>query len=202
MQILILAATEKEVAPFRQAMPDANILIAGVGTASTIYQLVKFIQTNEISYVIQAGLGGSFAQNLKLGDVVAIRKDAFAQSGVWEENQLFTLKEKGIDESFMSLENENPGLKDFGLPIADAVTVDLIHDQTVLKALIENKHQATVESMEGAALHFVCLQEGIPFLQLRAISNYVGDRNKSNWKIDTAIVHLNKELLRIYSQLT
>jgi futalosine hydrolase len=34
--------------------------------------------------------------------------------------------------------------------------------------------------MEGAALHFVCLQEDISFIQLRAISNFVGERDSGN----------------------
>ncbi len=51
--------------------------------------------------------------------------------------------------------------------------------------------------MEGAAFHYVCLQEKIPFLQLRAISNYVGERNKANWNLNEAIRNLNKKLIEI-----
>ena len=56
--------------------------------------------------------------------------------------------------------------------------------------------------MEGAALHYVCLMENIPFLQLRAVSNFVGERNKANWEIGEAIHHLNEKLKSIIQQLT
>ena len=56
--------------------------------------------------------------------------------------------------------------------------------------------------MEGAVLHYICLQEDIPFLQLRSISNYVGERDKTRWKIKEAVDNLNAELLNIISQLT
>ncbi len=48
--------------------------------------------------------------------------------------------------------------------------------------------------MEGAALHYVCLQEQIPFVQIRSVSNYVGERDKTKWKMKEAIENLNTEL--------
>jgi len=56
---------------------------------------------------------------------------------------------------------------------------------------------AAVESMEGAALHYVCLKEKIPFLQIRSVSNYIGERNKKKWNMKTSIENLNNELSRL-----
>ena len=53
------------------------------------------------------------------------------------------------------------------------------------------------ESMEGAALHYVCLMEKIPFLQIRSISNYIGERNKKKWNMQESINNLNENLKRI-----
>lgn len=63
------------------------------------------------------------------------------------------------------------------------------------------KYDPTIESMEGAALHYVCREFNIPFIQLRAISNYVGERDKSNWKIQEAIENLNQTILRFIDKL-
>ncbi|ULT38317.1 hypothetical protein KRR40_24600 [Niabella defluvii] len=54
--------------------------------------------------------------------------------------------------------------------------------------------------MEGAALHYVALMEKIPFLQIRGISNYVGERDKRKWNFKDAIDNLNNELVRIVEQ--
>jgi futalosine hydrolase len=51
--------------------------------------------------------------------------------------------------------------------------------------------------MEGAALHYTCLMENIPFIQLRAVSNFVGERDKNKWKMKEAIAVLNEKLRRI-----
>ncbi|NMD28678.1 MAG: futalosine hydrolase, partial [Bacteroidetes bacterium] len=40
----------------------------------------------------------------------------------------------------------------------------------------------------------VCLQKEIPFLQIRGISNYVGERDKSKWKMEEAIDNLCNSL--------
>jgi len=39
-----------------------------------------------------------------------------------------------------------------------------------------------------------CLQKEIPFLQIRGISNYVGERDKSKWKMEEAIDNLCNSL--------
>ena len=72
-------------------------------------------------------------------------------------------------------------------------------------AYYKNQLNASVESMEGAALHYVALQEKIPFLQMRSLSNFVGERDKTKWVMDVAIANLNIELIensyKIFEQM-
>jgi len=46
----------------------------------------------------------------------------------------------------------------------------------------------------------VALQEKIPFLQMRSLSNFVGERDKSKWVMQIAIANLNIELQRIITK--
>lgn len=55
--------------------------------------------------------------------------------------------------------------------------------------------------MEGAALHYVCLMEKVPFIQIRAVSNYIAERNKKNWNMKSSIINLNTELIRLLDHL-
>ena len=55
--------------------------------------------------------------------------------------------------------------------------------------------------MEGAAFHFVCLQQKIPFIQIRSISNSVGERDKSKWVIKEAVSNLNIELDKMINNI-
>jgi futalosine hydrolase len=55
--------------------------------------------------------------------------------------------------------------------------------------------------MEGAALHYVCLMEKIPFIQLRSVSNYIAERNKKNWNMKESIGNLNQALIKLLASL-
>ena len=71
-----------------------------------------------------------------------------------------------------------------------------LHKKQFLKAF-----NADIETMEGAALHYVCLQENISFLQIRSVSNHVGERDKTKWKMKQAIEDLNKHLAKLINRL-
>jgi futalosine hydrolase len=83
----------------------------------------------------------------------------------------------------------------------DGVTVNEISTDSTRIDYYRNQLNASVESMEGAAVHYVALQESIPFLQMRSLSNFVGERDKSKWVMDIAIANLNIELERTLTKL-
>jgi futalosine hydrolase len=208
MQVLVIAATANEIQPFISANTKADVLLCGVGVPSTIYHLQKRILQVEYDLVIQAGIAGAFDPNLKLAKVVFVKKDCFADLG-FEEKQAYTpvfetlLADKN-EEPFLDgwLVNDHPLLGVSRIEVLNAITVNKISDSKLQTQQYTGQFNADIESMEGAALHYVCLQEQIPFLQLRAISNYVGERDKSKWKMKEAIENLNTELVTLINGLT
>jgi futalosine hydrolase len=55
--------------------------------------------------------------------------------------------------------------------------------------------------MEGAALHYIAILEKIPFLQIRSLSNFIGERDKQQWKLKESITSLNQALQVILNKL-
>ena len=51
--------------------------------------------------------------------------------------------------------------------------------------------------MEGAAFMYACLVHGLPFAQVRAVSNVVERRNRDAWKLTEAIANLGATALRM-----
>jgi futalosine hydrolase len=51
--------------------------------------------------------------------------------------------------------------------------------------------------MEGAAFMYASLIAGVPFAQVRAVSNMVERRNRAAWKIDAAIRALGECSVRL-----
>ena len=208
MQILLVAATELEITPFLQKRPATDFLITGVGCPAAIYHLTKRLHQIDYDLVIQAGIAGSFTTSLNLGDVILVRQDNFADVGISEKNEFHTIFEKGFanENSFPFtegwLKNDNAVMDQFQLQKVKAITINTVTDSEMQIRQHVSKFDPQIETMEGAALHYICLNETIPFIQLRSISNYVGERDKSKWKMKEAIGNLNEELLRVIYKLT
>ena len=207
MQILLIAATEMEIQQ-RVSGNNIDVLVTGVGIPSTIYHLQKRLQQIDYDLVIQAGIGGSFGKEPAMGETVLVQQDSFGDLGTEKEEEFCTLFDAGLAEknefpfSEGWLINKNEWLDSFPLKKVKAVTVNKVSDDKLLKRQIEAAFHPHIETMEGAALHYVCLQEQIPFLQIRTISNCVGERNKTKWKLEDAIKNLNAELEKILAQIT
>jgi futalosine hydrolase len=212
MSILLCAATEFEIRPTIEFIKEKRIsaidvLITGVGLTAASYQLTKAVCIKKPSLLLQAGIAGTFNRSFTLGKVVAVENETIGDSGVEENGRFATVFELGlIDKNSFPwtdgrLRNSNDILRQLHLPVADSVTINEISTNPQKLEYYENKLGVAIESMEGAALHYVALLENIPFLQIRSLSNFVGERNKSAWKMSEAIASLNHELQKIILKL-
>jgi len=203
MNLLVVAATDFEIKPFIQNNKNAEVLITGVGIPATIFHLTKQLARKEYNLVIQAGIAGTFNNALAPGSVAIIGKDAFADIGINEKGTFRTLFETGLakENDFPYndgwLVNEHEYFRYPSLFVVKGITVNKIIDDKVQIKKIREKFEADIESMEGAAFHYVCLQQKIQFLQLRSISNVAGERDKTKWMMKEAINNLNIELKKL-----
>jgi futalosine hydrolase len=199
MNILIIASTEMEIKPLMSAYFEADYLITGVGSPATVYHLLKKITFKKYDLVLQVGVAGSFDESLKLGEVVSVNADCFADLGAIENKQFLSLFDLNLNKEngcFINEHQFNTALK-----FVKGISVNCLTDEAEKITLFKEKYQAQIESMEGAALHFVCLQEKIPFLQIRGISNFVGERDKSKWALKSAIENSNNAALQILKSM-
>jgi len=208
MQILLIAATTPEIEPFTAAQPGIDVLITGVGVPSVLYHLQKRMQQIDYDFIIQAGIAGAFRYDIPPGQTVLVKQDCFADLGIEEKENYTPIFETGFaDKNEPPFENgwlvnKADYLNTSALPLVKAITVNKVSDSDLQKQQFIKQFNADIESMEGAALHYICLQENMPFIQLRSVSNYVGERDKTKWKIKEAIENLNSELLKLINQLT
>ena len=139
--------------------------------------------------------------------MLAIKQEAIADQSVIELDQLktlFDLKLVPQDQYPFSkgwLLNKSEVLKKVKLKKVNGVSVNEITTSKQKLKFYKEIFEPVVESMEGAALHYVCLMEKIPFLQIRAVSNYIAERNKKNWNMKESIINLNNELIGILKKL-
>ena len=205
MKLLVVSATKMEIAPFIAANREADILITGVGAPACLYTLTKQLQQQQYDMVIQAGIAGTFRNACAPGETFIVKRDVFADLGIHENDELFTLFDRGFADSngfpYTNGWLVNGSEAEFSLPWVNAITINTVSDKFAQTELFRKKYEPDIESMEGAAVHYVCISEGVPFIQLRSISNFVGERIKTNWKMKEAVHSLNGNLHRIISGL-
>ena len=218
MHCLLVAATSVEIAAFTEHLStteklqhidfDLDILITGVGSNAATYALTRYLQHRKPDLVIQAGVAGAFDSRMAPGSVFIVKQDALADQGVKEKNGF-----RNVFDMELASPNELPYrkgvlpnpyvelMKRTKLKKVVGITVNEITTDKKRAAHYVSRYKAQLESMEGASLHYVCLMEHVSFLQVRSISNYVGERNKKKWKLPLAIANLNKELVRLLQSL-
>ncbi|MDR3712907.1 MAG: futalosine hydrolase [Puia sp.] len=215
MDILLAAATRLEIQPtidslkntgFRAGDNTIQILITGVGSVATTYQLTRRIRDSRPDLVLQAGIAGCFTGR-KNGDLIAVKEEILADLGVWEDGSFKTLFDMNLaDRNAPPFTNGglvNPFQELLSLSGLEAVRSLSVNEITTAPdriAWYQQNWSPVVESMEGGAMHYTCIRENLPFLQLRALSNRVGDRDKTRWDFPAAIGTLNGKLASLLSK--
>jgi futalosine hydrolase len=226
MKILIVSASNTEIKEIRDKLTFVNkltpnlsvyksgkmkidLLVTGYGSVFTAYYLTRTLQTNNYDLIINAGVAGSFDYFLEQGFVVNVIRDQFADLGFEDKNGFYTLGEKEMlhEDSFPFTGEIMHSLGNFEIEEVDslipvkAITVNTIHGSQEKIQRLKTKYKAEIETMDGAAFFYVCLMEKVPFLQIRAISNFVEIPRVENWYLPLALTNLTKSLMDIIAEL-
>lgn len=189
--ILLVCAVAKELA-FLPPRSGVEILVTGVGPVEAAANVSRALAQGRYELVVNAGLGGAFDGCAAIGDGVVVAEDRME----------------------LDLETGSPLSLPDGLHVADraASSLDLADRVTELgfaalrgvtvarvTALDATAHRlyvggAQVESMEGFAVLRAAEIAGVPAIELRGISNRVGDRARSGWDFRAGLVGLQRVL--------
>jgi futalosine hydrolase len=218
MNIALVAATRMEIQPTLHYLSEriylrrhqrVDTVITGVGMMNTTYCLTKKFLADRPTIAIQAGIAGSFHPIYAPGMVVTVKEDMMGDLGVYEEGAWKDVFDMGLAKENLSPWHEkrliNPHkalLNKMSLECVRGITVNEISTEAARIQKLRDKYMPVIETMEGAAFHFVCMMEKIPFIQLRGISNLAGERDKSNWKIAESVNAMNTQLIKLINQLT
>lgn len=211
MKITLLAATAAEIQPTIDLLDsgiqpwkniEVDLLTTGVGLPATIYHLTKYLGQKQPDMIVNAGIAGALSEQIMLGEVVLVQSETFGDLGAEDQTGKFlSLSELGL------LDPQTPPFQNGKIPCTTpprlwpdlrrvtGTTVQLVHGEAERIQRFRAQNNAEVESMEGAGVAYVAALEGIPYLQLRSISNYVEPRNREAWKIGLSVKNLNRFLL-------
>lgn len=213
MKILLVAATKMELEHLEKlGIKDSShqfkLAVGGVGLVATTYAIMKEISWSAPDLIIQAGIAGSFTPLIPTGAAVVVEKEIVADLGVYEKSvyqdifQMRLVEKNTLPYQEGCLVNPHTTLiEKTSLLRVSAVSVNEITTDEKRRSLFLNSYHADIETMEGAALHHVCILQQIPFVQIRGISNRVGERNKENWKINEAMLAVSSAFTQLTNNL-
>lgn len=213
MQVLLISATEGEIVPLLKSIKgtnlevDMSVLITGAGMVPTVFQLTKKLSTHNFDLAIHAGIAGSFKESFPPGTLVEIIQDCFADTGARDKDGSFlSMVDLGLwnkdEQPFnngMLYPFPCPGVPDTGLPGVRGITVNTVNGFEADIMEIRRRLDPEVETMEAAAVIYVCRLMNLPLLSIRAISNFVEPRNRTAWDIPLAVRRLNEFLIGMIS---
>ncbi len=178
-------------------------LVTGIGPVNAAFCLGLALGQHAVRGVLNLGLAGSFAlERLPLGSLAAAASETWPEFGL---RNTAGLDPEGLGFAQFTAAGE-PVFGTLGLdpagaaaamglrlppewPSARGLTVAGVSGCPSL-ARERRGHApggADMESMEGFALALGCLRAGLPFLEVRAISNAVGLRPPEGWNMPLAL---------------
>lgn len=220
MRLLIVAATEPEIAPLLEELSfyaeknprlksyeingrTVDVLITGIGMTATAAWVSRTLAIESYSAALNVGLCGSFDRTIALGEVVGVVEDCIAYVGAEDDKKFLSLSDLNLqsDDEFPYVGGKliSSGGSDFttlgSLKNCRGITVNLVHGNKASINAITKRLHPQVESMEGAGFYYACAIAGVPALQVRSVSNYVERRNRDAWQIGLAVKNLNNAIL-------
>ncbi|MEA1874691.1 MAG: futalosine hydrolase [Bacteroidota bacterium] len=194
-KLLISALNMKNIEHRLYSVKDNSIdlLVCGPGLPAAMFHTMQLLTSKKYDIIQLAGIAGSYNEKLTTGSLVCIESEQFADIGVHDNREFTSLcTHTEWMEIYRNGKIKNPHrelMHNTKLPLATSNTVNTNN------LTLEGIPTADIENMEGAGLFMIFNEMKIPFLEIRAISNQVSERNKLKWNIHTAVENLTNYLV-------
>ena len=170
--MVYLFPTELEAKAFRALCPNAEIVISGVGMVATSAAIASLDRRKHLlpsDVVVLAGIAGAYGDSVAVGEVVEVVSE-----------QCVDLPERFRQRYCQKVFHTS----------LRRVTSNTVHTMGLEPITAE------IENMEGAALFAMAEVIGFRAVEVRAVSNRVGD-SFDKWTVDEAVMALAKELKKL-----
>ncbi|MFF9841212.1 futalosine hydrolase [Streptomyces sp. NPDC013740] len=175
----------------------ADVLVAGVGPAAAAAATATALACAPAPYtlVVSAGIAGGFAPHAPIGTVVVSDAVVGADLGAQTPDGYLPVEELGFGRSAHPVGGPlvariTGALADGGLrhAVGPVLTVSTVTGTAGRAAELAERHPGAVaEAMEGFGVAEAAAAHGLPVVEIRAVSNPVGPRDRAAWRIGDAM---------------
>ncbi len=193
------------------------IVFSGLGKINAAAAAAAILTRFPVSRLWMMGSAGAYSRSeLRLNDVVLASEEILGDEGVatltsWQSLDVIGIPLAAGDEApifnrvpvdQVELERARLLLNDWQaissapqVHVGPFVTVSAVSGSLARARLLGDRFGALCENMEGAAVAQVCFRYRVPFLEVRGLSNWAGDRNKKRWHLAKAVDNCQRALL-------
>lgn len=193
--VTAVAAERDAVLRGLQGSGRFHVVAAGAGTAAAAAGTAAALAAGSYGCVISAGIGGGFPGVAPIGSLVVASEMIAADLGAETPEGFRSAAELGFGSVTVpadsgTLQAITAALAAAGLNVSTGpvLTVSTATGTAETAAALAARHPgAAAEAMEGHGVAVAAVALGLPVLELRAISNAVGPRDRAAWKIGEAL---------------
>ncbi|MGW2276522.1 futalosine hydrolase [Streptomyces sp. NPDC001770] len=170
-----------------------DVLAGGVGPAAAAAATAFALASGPYGLVVSAGIGGGFAPAAPVGSLVVASGIAAADLGA--ETPEGFVPVTGLGFGRVLHEPPPPLVREVaaatGAAAGTVLTVSTVTGSAERAAALTAAHPgALAEAMEGFGVAEAATALGLPVLEIRAVSNPVGPRDRDAWRIGDALAAL------------
>jgi len=202
------------------AIGNLRIIVTagGAGKVNAAAITAIMIERFQPQLVINTGCAGAYiGSGLSIGNLVIASEDVLADDGVvvaegWKNLRYMHLPT--VEHKEGNIYNVIPLSRiasEKAMLLADYYGVFIMRGRLATVSTCSGTEQhgakllrrwsALAENMEGAAVAQVCLRLGVDCMEIRGISNYVEDRDLSNWDIPRAVEAAQRFILKYLEEI-
>ncbi|USG64822.1 futalosine hydrolase [Brevibacillus ruminantium] len=173
-----------------------DVRIGGVGAVAAAVSTAKILATNAAyRLVICAGIAGGFVGRAEIGSLVVADEIIAADLGAETAEGFCSVDELGfgsarvqVDATLAARMTEKLQAAGLSVCMGPILTVSTVTGTAETTAeLAARVPGAAAEAMEGYGVASAAKSEGLPALEIRAVSNAIGPRDREAWRIKDAL---------------
>jgi futalosine hydrolase len=189
--ILLVSAVAQEL-DWLGPRAGVETLICGIGPVDAAVRTTKALAAHRYDVLINAGIAGALPGVAKVGDGVVVGEELYELH--LETGGALTLPPGSLLAERVPADAQLiEAITALGFPLVRGITVSRVTatDETAKRL---SGRGAEVETMEGFAVMRAAQLAGVPAIEVRGISNIVGNREASGWNFEAGIGGLRRVL--------
>lgn len=181
--------------------PGADVLVCGIGPAAAAAATATALALGGYDVALSLGISGAFRGTADVGDTLVATELVAADLGADSPTGFLGLGALGWQDDTVPVDPELLAalLTRLAGPVVTGplVTVSTVTGTRARADELAARHGAVGEAMEGWGVLVAATAHHVPALEVRTVSNLIGDRDTSTWDLPAAF----DALARVGAQL-